>query len=260
MTLFRRYIGIDYSGAGTPKASLKGLRVYLATAEESPSEVPPPPSPRKYWSRSEVAYWLRERLLENVPTIIGIDHAFSFPDKYFVKHELPRNWRTFLEDFHKHWPTDEDIFVDFVRDNIVGNGAARKGSSKWRRLTDVRARGAKSPFQFDVQGSVAKSTHSGLPWLLFLDRHCGKRVHFWPFDGWKIAEGKSTIVEVYPSLWKHQFPSQHHLTSDQQDAYTIAAWLRQADENGKLLEGFEPKLLQEERELAAYEGWILGVA
>ncbi len=28
--MFTRHIGIDYSGAQTPTASLKGLRVYLA--------------------------------------------------------------------------------------------------------------------------------------------------------------------------------------------------------------------------------------
>jgi hypothetical protein len=41
MPLFSRYIGIDYSGAETPNASLKGLRVYVATDELSPVEVPP---------------------------------------------------------------------------------------------------------------------------------------------------------------------------------------------------------------------------
>lgn len=30
MSSFERFIGIDYSGAQTPTASLKGLRVYLA--------------------------------------------------------------------------------------------------------------------------------------------------------------------------------------------------------------------------------------
>ena len=29
MSAFARYVGIDYSGAETPNASLKGLRVYL---------------------------------------------------------------------------------------------------------------------------------------------------------------------------------------------------------------------------------------
>ena len=39
----------------------------------------------------------------------------------------------------------------------MGNGAARSGNARWRRLTEERAGGAKSVFHFDVQGSVAKS-------------------------------------------------------------------------------------------------------
>jgi hypothetical protein len=45
--IFQNYIGIDYSGAETPKASLKGLRVYMANRSSPPVEVQPPPSPRK---------------------------------------------------------------------------------------------------------------------------------------------------------------------------------------------------------------------
>ena len=58
------------------------------------------------------------------------------------------------------------------------------GSARWRRLTEERARGAKSVFHFDVQGAVAKSTHAGIPWLRFIRQQRGARVHFWPFDGW----------------------------------------------------------------------------
>ena len=32
---FRRYIGIHYSGAETPEAGLKGLRVFVAPAERA---------------------------------------------------------------------------------------------------------------------------------------------------------------------------------------------------------------------------------
>jgi hypothetical protein len=31
LPVFERYVGVDYSGAQTPTASLKGLRVYAAT-------------------------------------------------------------------------------------------------------------------------------------------------------------------------------------------------------------------------------------
>jgi len=149
MPAFTKYIGIDYSGAETPTASLKGLRVYLAEGDAAPSEVLPPPSPRKYWTRKGVAHWLIERLAENMPTLVGIDHGFSFPLRYFEFHGLEPDWPAFLEDFHRHWPTDEDhTYVDFVRDGSVGNGAAREGNSRWRRLTEERAGGAKSVFNF----------------------------------------------------------------------------------------------------------------
>lgn len=83
---FRRFIGIDYSGAETPTSSLKGLRVYEGSREALPDEVQPPPSPRKYWTRRGIAEWLVERLSEEVPTLVGIDHGFSFPIRYFEVH------------------------------------------------------------------------------------------------------------------------------------------------------------------------------
>ena len=83
MAIFARTIGIDYSGARTPTASLKGLRVYLAEGDSPPEEVFPPPSPRRYWTRKGVAHWLIARLAEDAPTLVGIDHGFSFPLRYF---------------------------------------------------------------------------------------------------------------------------------------------------------------------------------
>lgn len=65
MSAFSRYIGIDYSGAETPEASLKGLRVYCAVGESAANEVPPSPSPRKYWTRCGIAHWLAARLAED---------------------------------------------------------------------------------------------------------------------------------------------------------------------------------------------------
>jgi hypothetical protein len=153
MSAFTRNIGIDYSGAETPAASLKGLRVYLAEGDAPPVEVPPPPSPRKYWTRKGIAAWLVETLRDGPPTLVGIDHGFSFPLRYFETHGLLPDWQHFLDDFQRHWPTDEDlVYVDFVRHGSAGNGAARMGSARWRRLTEERAAGAKSVFHFDVQG------------------------------------------------------------------------------------------------------------
>ena len=89
MPAFARYIGIDYSGAQTPTASLSGLRVYMAEGDALPVEVSPPASRRKYWSRRSIAEWLAERLAEQVPTLVGIDHGFSFPLRYFEAYGPP---------------------------------------------------------------------------------------------------------------------------------------------------------------------------
>ena len=197
MSAFSRYIGIDYSGAKTPMDSLSGLRVYSAVGNEPATEIQPPPSPRKYWTRRGLAEWLMAALHEPTPTIVGIDPAFSFPLAYFERHSLPLNWDVFLDDFCGHWPTDQDnIYVDFVRDGLVGNGAARTGETKWRRVAELRARTAKSVFHFDVQGSVAKSTHSGIPCLRRIRRELGTSVHFWPFDGWIPPSNHHVIAET----------------------------------------------------------------
>jgi hypothetical protein len=59
---FERYIGIDYSGAETPKSSLNGLCVYVADRLTAPREVEPPPSPVKFWTRRGIAEGLVEKL------------------------------------------------------------------------------------------------------------------------------------------------------------------------------------------------------
>jgi hypothetical protein len=58
----------------------------MAEGDRPPTKVLPPPSPRKYWTRRGIAEWLVEKLAEDVPTLVGIDHGFSFP-------LLPPDWR-----------------------------------------------------------------------------------------------------------------------------------------------------------------------
>lgn len=256
---FERYVGIDYSGAQTPTTSLRGLRVFMADRIAVPVEVQPPPSPRRYWTRRGIAEWLVDRLSEEHLTLVGIDHGFSFPMQYFNKYSLPLEWSVFLDDFQHHWPTDGDnTYVDFVREGNCGNGAARSGNTRWRRLTEIRAGAAKSVFHFDVQGSVAKSTHAGLPWLRYLRRQVGNRVHFWPFDGWVIPAERSVVAEVYPALWSRSFAREGR-SGDQHDAYSVAAWMHQSDLEGKLTGFFNPSLTTTERSTAQIEGWILGI-
>ena len=257
--LFGRFIGIDYSGAKTPTSGLAGLRVYMSEGGGPATEMRPSACRKRHWTRRGVAEWLVARLTEDEHTIVGIDHGFSFPITYFERHRLRRDWHAFLDDFRLHWPTDGDeVSVESVREGRVGRGAERMGDRKWKRVTEVRAGGAKSVFLFDVQGSVAKSTHAGLPWLRFLRERLPGRVHFWPFDGWTALPGRSVVAEVYPSLWSKAWPRVER-TADQHDAWSVAEWLKRTDEEGRLGGYLNPGLGEEDRAVAALEGWILGV-
>jgi hypothetical protein len=161
----------------------------------------------------------------------------------------------------RFFPGVEAVFKCIRRNAVMAEPCGRhRASDLWRRLTEERSGSAKSVFHFDVQGSVAKSTHAGILWLRFIRQRLGERVHVWPFDGWAIPVGRSAIVEVYPRLWSRGFAPENR-TGDQNDAYSIAAWLRRADHDGSLAAFLKPVLTPSERTVAQVEGWwwILGV-
>ncbi len=277
MSAFALYVGIDYSGAQTPTARLKSLQVFAAQPGARPQSIATPaiaaaraagvsgPSLPRYWTRSEVACWLIGLAQADQRFIAGIDHGFSFPASYFERYGLTA-WPQFLVDFCHHWPTDGDhVYVDFVRDgNLARKGRAppagtREGSNTEFRLCERWTSSAKSVFQFDVQGSVAKSTHAGIPWLKRIRDTVGDRVHFWPFDGWQPPAGKSVIAEVYPSIFRNRYDREGR-TPDAQDAYAVARWLAESAARSSMERYFNPPLTLEERLIAKREGWILGIS
>jgi hypothetical protein len=56
-----------------------------------------------------IVEWLVGRLSEETLTLVGIDHGFSFPLQYFEQHRFPLDWPSFLDDFQRHWPTDQKL-------------------------------------------------------------------------------------------------------------------------------------------------------
>jgi hypothetical protein len=152
----------------------------------------------------------------------------------------------------------DHVYVDFVREGVMGDGAARTGHARWRRLTEIRAGGPRSVFRFAGPGAVGKSAHAGIPWLRFIRRRLAGRIHFWPFDGWDIPAGSSALAEVYPALWRRTLAREDR-TADQHDAFCIAAGLARADRDGTLPGFLQPDLRPAERTRAELEGWIFGV-
>lgn len=257
---FDLHIGIDYSGREAPTSRTPALQVYAAFDHEEPRRILSPSSTDKSyknWCRKEIAEWLIKQAGKDITFIAGIDHGFSFPLSYFDRYRL-KSWAEFLDDFCKHWPTDQDhTYVDFIRDRDEGP-PDRTGSPQDFRLTEKWTSSAKSVFQFDVQGSVAKSTHAGIPWLKRISSEVGDKVHFWPFDGWEVPAGKSVIAEIYPSIFRKRYPKGDRRV-DQQDAYCVARWLTETDERQFLTRYFDPPLTAEQRKIANLEGWILGI-
>lgn len=256
--IFDLHIGIDYSGRETSTSRTTALQVFAALDDEEPRSVRTPAAPAGAnwnWTRKEIADWLIEQANSKITFMAGIDHGFSFPLSYFQRYKL-QSWQNFLDDFCQHWPTDDDFtYVDFVRQR----NPPRTGSPDEFRLTERWTSSAKSVFQFDVQGQVAKSTHAGIPWLRRIRQAVGDKVHFWPFDGWTVARGRSVIAEVYPSFVRSRYPKVGR-TDHQQDSYAVARWLTELDQRGFLEQYFDPPLTDEERKVADLEGWILGVS
>ena len=87
---FHRTIGIDYSGGQTPDTELAELQVYLADGNGPPQIIRPMiRNAPGNWTRRGIAQWLvRELRDSSTPTLVGIDHAFSFPLEYFPHHNL----------------------------------------------------------------------------------------------------------------------------------------------------------------------------
>jgi hypothetical protein len=253
--MFERYIGVDYSGAGLPTQPLSGLRIFQA---EIASEPAPVAGPLKYqWSRKNLASWLSERCRDSTPTLIGIDHCFSFPQSFISQLQQPEitSWDEVLRYADETWKSRTLKVADALRSRLL--------LEPWMlsalRETEKHTSSAKSVFNFTGPG-VAHSSFAGLPWLCDLRDLFRGQVHFWPFDGWEVPAGQSCIVEVYPSLFSRRFAKQEHPGgAHAHDAYSVCRWMCDTDALGHLETFFSPPLPAETKATARLEGWILGV-
>lgn len=253
-----RYLGIDYSGAAAADTRLPGLRVWSADSNGD-CEVRPDENPRRHWTRRRLWEFLDRTFAAPDPVVIGIDHGLSFPEAWFVQQRITEPWPAFLERIAAAWPTDApDVRVDDVRAGTVGTGASMVGDTRWRRRCETACPGTKSVFHFDVQGSVAKSTHAGLPWIRRLRRD-HRTLHVWPFDGIDPPRGTSVLCEAFPTLFRDDYPAPT-LTPDQRDARAVALWLRDMDTQGFLRDRFQEDPKGVPTSTLNVEGWILGLS
>lgn len=252
MPAFDVYVGIRYSGRKAPAEKIDDLLVFAARADHEPYRELNRDDGEGRFSRQELAQWLLAKLGEEERVVVGIDHAFSFPQSYMHRHGI-ESWEAFLRDFEENFPTHRMSIKDLLP------GLTVLGNEDEQRLTGRWTAEPKSVFSFsDLKDNAARATHAGLPWLNYL-RRAGDRVHFWPFDGFAVPEGKSVVAEVRPARLKYRY-TREGLDRQEHEAFAICAWLQDRDRLDLLRPYFEPPLSEAEKQRAQLEGWILGVA
>ena len=227
---------------------------------EAPVEVPRPLRTGKYWSRRGIAEWLVDRLAEDVPTLVGIDHGFSFPLAYFEMHGLTTDWPVFLDDFQRHWPTDDDNLrrlqcarasratAPHARATRAGAGSARSApEGPGRCFTSTRRDQWPRPPTQGCLGCASSGRNSAI-----------RSVSGRSTDGMFGQVGRRS-----PRSIRHcgtRTSPERRAPGTSRTRLSIAAFLSRADADGGLVRLLAPDLTPEERTLAGVEGWILGVA
>jgi hypothetical protein len=250
---YHQHIGIDYSGASSPIHARPNLKICRSFAANQPALVQPPN--KGHWSRASAYAWITGLLDEgsDEPVLIGLDHGFSWPQTYLDALNL-KNWQQVLDNVEIHFGSLRDL-------QINGNVDLKsfEAFESDLRLTEERTVAAKPVFDFRPHG-VAHSTLAGLPWISLLRKQFGKKIHFWPFDGWTPPDDKHCIVEVYPTLFRRRYAADTKgMDGDSRDAYCACRWIQEADQNGWLATYFHPQLTATQDARARREGWILGV-
>ena len=147
---------------------------------------------------------------------------------------------------------------------------------KRKRITDRRARGAKSVFQLNGNGSVGSQAILGMRYLHGLRCHVKKwdsmkdRCVVWPFQtGFEcpVSETSSSspsivIVEIYPSFLKKHYEGEPGVTDRAQVRVNARAFAHLDHHDSTLFRSLfqGPRDLSEadRKSITEEEGWILG--
>lgn len=133
------------------------------------------------------------------------------------------------------------------------------------RLSDVRAKGAKTLWQLFYNGSVGSQVLVGLPALQRLRKALGGQVAVWPLEGGLgVPDAPVVFAEIYPSLLRAVIARRREQGEilDRAQVRVNAEALSRLDCGGGLAPLFEghPDLTAEERAMVeTEEAWVLGL-
>ena len=208
MRKFQRFVGIDWSGAEGLEQS--GIQVAEIEVGSSAPHLVLPTGGAK-WSRPGVAKYLSQ--LNDKPTLVGLDFAFSVPWPDVVG---PLGDDLALDDAVHLWSRIELICgttphlyarpiwtsVDSpFREYIHHYGTGHRGEKycrEFKRLTEECVKNAISIYRMTgVQ--VGAGSFSGMRMLNHVSKNYANEIAIWPFE--KLDGRKTSIVEIYPSYF-----------------------------------------------------------
>jgi len=205
---FDSFIAIDWSGAAR---AYKGIAVAVCRGGRA--------APRlvrargAYWTREEIAEWLKERLRAKERLLIGFDFAFGFPyedtgylggraqgvDDIFALWTLIEARSAGDPDFGCRRFVDDPQFEQLF---WKAGPKPRGWIERKRRAEHACAAATKTRpdtlYKLLHSKQVGKASITGMRVLNHLRTTGGKSVAIWPFD----APRTLTIVEIYPTMFR----------------------------------------------------------
>ena len=221
MNRFKRFVGIDWSGA--MGAAQSGIQVAELEADSRSPLLKCPPYGRK-WSRSDVMEYIGQ--LNDRPTLVGIDFAFSVPwgrsDEFLFRlNDVRALWALIdsLCDGTPHlyagpvWTATDSPFRPYIFHYQTRHRGERY-DRKNRREVETLEGNAISVYHM-AGPQVGASSFSGMRMLHQMTKSHGEAIAIWPFD--KIDGTKTAVVEIYPSFFYRKASARRPTSKDLND-------------------------------------------
>lgn len=285
MTLFDRYMAVDWSAANSPK---RGKDSIWVSGCADTYNIPPFNVPTRFETVSVIKDHILATLKSNKRLLVGFDFAFGYPAKTAKAlggKNWEDNWRyicNLVKDDQKNRSNrfhvaaelnnrmgrSEGPFWGHPHQHSYENLSPKKPknintSPKEFRLIEKRAAGAKSVWQLAYNGAVGSQTILGIAALETLrrDADIGDYIAIWPFEtNFAKALNKPIVfAEIYPSShagWKDM----PYDIADAQQVAKVCQDLKKWDCDGRLISKMTPENISEieHQEILREEGWIIG--
>lgn len=284
MTLFDRYIAVDWSANNRPKSGKDSIWIAERAADGSVVSLNPP---TRHAAMQHLIGRLEESLAAGSRTLVGLDFPFGYPKGTALRlagaSHWSRLWET-ISDATEDAPDNKSnrFAVASAFNLLLGEGGPRfwgcpisaatdslrthKHGASFEQIAEFRivetvARGAKSTWQLFYNGSVGSQCLLGLAHLQMLRQHSSLdgKVAVWPFETEfeRHLDAPVILAEIYPSLDGHD---PRILPKDRAQVEAQVRRFAMLDSAGLLSRALSlPDAFDTQRDhLLTEEGWIVG--